>query len=119
MMRRTIFQAGIAIVSVGMRAKTNYLDWVRLAARFGSVGKVRADCGQSEGKYTKSRENHSFIVFASPFATSHHPSSGHAAPPVSLEKSARSACHARAINAENLCARLRTYLYNTKTMYHR
>jgi ABC-type transport system involved in cytochrome c biogenesis permease subunit len=43
MMPVAVFQAGIANISVGMRAKVNYLSWVRLAARFESVGKVRAE----------------------------------------------------------------------------
>jgi hypothetical protein len=94
-----IFQAGIANSSVGMWAKAKFLGWVRLTARFGSVGKVRADCGQSEGKYTESREKSLTHSIYSPFAPCHRPSHGHAAPPVSLEKSARSSCHARAINA--------------------
>jgi hypothetical protein len=74
-----IFQAGIAIGSVGMWAKTKFLELVRLTARFGSVGKVRADCGQSEGKYTKSREKSLTHSIYSPFAPSHRPSHGHAA----------------------------------------
>jgi hypothetical protein len=73
MMPVAVFQAGNAILSVGMWAKTKFLGLVRLAARFGSVGKVRADCGQSEGKYIESREKsltHSIFI---PFAPYHRP----------------------------------------------
>jgi hypothetical protein len=119
MMAVAIFQAGIAICSEGMRAKANYLGLVRLTARFDSVGKVRADCGQSEGKYTESREKSLTLSICIPFTPGHHPSPSHAALPASLEKSARSGYHARAVNAVNRSARLRTYLYNTKTMYYR
>jgi hypothetical protein len=79
MMAVAIFQAGIAICSEGMRAKANYLGLVRLTARFDSVGKVRADCGQSEGKYTESREKSLIHSIYCPFAPNHHPSPGHAA----------------------------------------
>jgi hypothetical protein len=75
MMTVAILQAGIALLTVGMWAKPSFLALVRLTARFESVGKVRANCGQSEGKYTKSREKsltHSIYI---PFAPSH----GHAA----------------------------------------
>ncbi len=74
-----ILQAGTANLTVGMWAKPSFLALVRATARFSSVGKVRADCGQSEGKTTKSREKsltHSIYI---PFAPSRHPSPGHAA----------------------------------------
>jgi hypothetical protein len=74
-----ILQAGIALLTVGMWAKGKFLALVRLTARFESVGKVRANCGQSEGKYTESREKsltHSIYI---PFAPSHRPGHGHAA----------------------------------------
>jgi hypothetical protein len=51
-----VLQAGTAHLTVGMWAKPSFLALVRVTARFGSVGKVRADSGQSEGKYTESRE---------------------------------------------------------------
>lgn len=94
-----IFQAGIANITVGMWANAKFLGLVRLTAQFGSVGKVRADCGQSEGKYTKSREKSLTHSIYSPFAPCHRPSPGHAAPPACLEKSARSGYYTRAINA--------------------
>lgn len=118
-----IFQAGIAIFSEGMRAKAKSLGLVRLTARFENVGKVRAKCGQSEGKYTERREKsllhsiYSPLLFAAvpprtpatalattlamPPTTCPPPTCAcqPRARPVLLEKSARSACHARAINA--------------------
>ena len=108
MMPVAIFQAGIVLCSVGMWAKSKFLGLVRVVARFESVGKVRADCGQSEGKYTKSREKSLTHSIYSPFAPCHHPSPspspspGHAAPHARLEKSARSGYHARAINAAKM-----------------
>ena len=102
MMPVAVLQAGIAICSVGMWAKAKFLGLVRLTVRFESVGKVRADCGQSEGKYTKSREKSLTHSICHPFAPCHHPSPGLAAPPARLEKSARSGCHARATNAAKM-----------------
>jgi hypothetical protein len=97
-----ILQAGTAHLTVGMWAKPSFLALVRATARFSSVGKVRADCGQSEGKYTKSREKSLIHSICTPFATSHQPSPGHAARLLAWKKSARSSCHARAINAAKM-----------------
>jgi hypothetical protein len=95
-----ILQAGTAHLTVGMWAKPSFLALVRATARFSSVGKVRADCGQSEGKYTESREKSLTHSICTPFATSHQPPAQPRprCPPASLEKSARSSCHARATN---------------------
>jgi hypothetical protein len=74
-----ILQAATAHLTVGMWAKPSFLALVRATARFSSVGKVRADCGQSEGKYTKSREKSLTHSTYSTFAPCHRPSPGHAA----------------------------------------
>ena len=74
-----ISQAGTALLTVGMWAKGKFLGLVLVVARFESVGKVRADCGQSEGKTTKSREKSLTYSIYIPFPTSHQPSHGHAA----------------------------------------
>ncbi len=101
-MSEVILQAGTTLLTVGTWAKASFLGLVRVTARFSSVGKVRADCGQSVGKYRESREKsliHS-IYPLSPMRS--RPGQATRCPPASLEKSARSSCHARAINAAKM-----------------